>query len=64
MRDLGVAFALALVIEGVLYFAFPDGMRRAVAAMAALPKAHVRATALVVSLVGLGLIWLLRRGIH
>jgi len=44
MRDLGTALALVLVIEGVLYALFPDGMKRLVAA-----------------LLGVVLVWLLRR---
>jgi len=63
MRDFGVALGLALVIEGVLYFAFPDGMRRLVARIAELPAMHVRGAALGLALVGLGVIWLVRRGV-
>ena len=33
MKDLGTALALVLVIEGVLYALFPDGMKRMIAQM-------------------------------
>lgn len=63
MRDFGVALGLALVIEGVLLFAFPDGVRRMISRIAALPAIQVRGAALVMAVLGLGFIWLLRRGL-
>ncbi len=56
-----MALGLALVIEGALYFAFPDAMRKAVAAMLAMPALRLRLAGLAVAVVGLGLVWLLRR---
>ncbi len=63
MRDFLAALALALVIEGILYFAFPDGMRRMLTAVAGLPPMQIRLAALAVALVGLVMIWVVRRGV-
>ena len=54
---------LALVLEGALYFAFPDGMRKAVAAMLAQPPLRLRLVGLGMTLAGLGLVWFIRRAI-
>ncbi len=64
MQDFGVALGLALVIEGVLYFAFPDAMRRMMVRALALPSIQVRAGALAMAVVGLAAIWLIKRGFH
>ncbi len=63
MRDFGAALGLALVLEGVLYFAFPDGMRKAVVAMLAQPPLGLRLIGLGMALAGLGLVWFIRRAI-
>ena len=59
-----MALGLALVIEGVLYFAFPDAMRRMMVRALALPSIQVRAGALAMAVVGLAAIWLIKRGFH
>lgn len=60
MQDLLTALALVLVIEGVLYAAFPDAMRRAIVAALELPEGTLRAAGLVAAIVGLFGVWLLR----
>ncbi len=62
MRDFGVGLGVALVIAGVLYFAFPEIMRRLTARLSELPAIQVRGAALGVAVLGLAVIWLLRRG--
>src|SRR5262249_2896309 len=42
MRDLGTALALVLVIEGVLYALFPDGMKRIAARAMLVPPQALR----------------------
>lgn len=61
MRDLGTAFALVLVIEGVLYALFPEGMKRAAARAAATPPQALRTAGLVAACAGVALAWLVRR---
>jgi uncharacterized protein YjeT (DUF2065 family) len=55
------ALALAIVIEGLLYAAFPEQMKRAMASIQAMPASSLRAIALTCAAVGLVLLWLLRR---
>jgi uncharacterized protein YjeT (DUF2065 family) len=60
MRDLATAVALVLVIEGVLYSLFPEGMKRMVAQMGVLPPATLRITGLIVACLGVAGVWLIR----
>ena len=60
MSDLLVAFGLALVLEGLLYAAFPDAAKRMLALMAEMPEASLRLTALATAAVGVALVWLVR----
>ena len=59
--DLGTAFGLMLVIEGLLYALFPDFMRRVLAQMLSLPSTQVRAAALMSVALGVGVVWLALR---
>jgi uncharacterized protein YjeT (DUF2065 family) len=61
MRDLGTGLALVLVIEGVLYALFPEGMKRAAARAMLVPPQILRASGLLVACVGVIIVWLLRR---
>ena len=54
------AIGLVLVLEGLLYAAFPNTMRRMVAEFLTMPEATVRWTALTFAAVGVGIIWLAR----
>lgn len=60
MYDLLTALALLLVIEGLLYAAFPDGMRRVLEQMMTVPAHMLRSGGLVAAVVGIGCLWLLR----
>jgi uncharacterized protein YjeT (DUF2065 family) len=60
MKDLATALALVLVIEGVLYSLFPDGMKRLVAQAMVLPASALRATGLVAAFLGVAAVWLIR----
>lgn len=60
MGDLATALALVLVIEGVLYSLFPDGMRRMVVQAMMLPRSAVRLGGLAAAFVGVGAVWLIR----
>ena len=61
MRDLWTALALVLVIEGILYALFPDGMKRIAARAMTVPPQGLRAAGLIAACVGVALVWLLRR---
>ncbi len=60
MQDLLTALALVLVIEGVLYAAFPAAMRRTLEAALAAPPSTLRVAGLVAAAVGVALVWLIR----
>jgi uncharacterized protein len=61
MRDLGTALALVLVIEGIIYAAFPEGMKRLMAQILAIPVPVLRGAGLVAACLGVGFVWLARR---
>jgi hypothetical protein len=58
--DLAAAFALYLVIEGMLPFLSPQGMKRAMAAFSSLPDGQLRAAGLVAMASGIALLWWVR----
>lgn len=60
MSDLFAALALAVVIEGLLYAAFPEQMKRMMAQVLATPSGQLRIMALVMAAIGLGLLALVR----
>ena len=56
----GTGIALVMVIEGLLYAIFPDGMRRMMAQMAYVPPEMLRRAGLVAAIIGTVIVWLLR----
>ena len=60
IAELLTALALILVIEGVLYALFPDGMKRILAQVMTMQAASLRTTGLVSAFIGVVLVWLLR----
>jgi len=60
MRDFATALALVFVIEGILYSAFPDGMKRMVAQVMILPASALRLTGLLAACLGVAAVWLIR----
>jgi uncharacterized protein len=63
MKDFTTALALVLVIEGVLYSLFPDGMKRLVAQVMVLPASALRVTGLLAAGLGVGAVWFIRHGL-
>ncbi|MBE9554252.1 MAG: DUF2065 domain-containing protein [Proteobacteria bacterium] len=55
------ALALVLVIEGAAYALFPDGIKRAMAAMQQIPASTLRSFGLAAALTGVIIVWLIRR---
>ena len=60
MSDFLAALALAIVIEGLLYAAFPEQMKRALATVLGQPAATIRVVALACAAAGLALLWFVR----
>ena len=60
MGDFVAALGLVLVIEGVLYAAFPAAMKRFVAAALQVPEGPMRGVGLAAAVLGLFLVWLVR----
>lgn len=54
-----VGFALVLVVEGLIYAVFPDGMKRVLALAQEMPAPTLRVSGLVAAIAGLGLLWLM-----
>ncbi|HYD32396.1 MAG TPA: DUF2065 domain-containing protein [Azospirillaceae bacterium] len=62
LDDLGTALALVLVIEGILYSLFPNGMRRMMAQTLEMPAGTLRWVGLATATVGVGIVWVIRSG--
>lgn len=60
MSDFVAALGLVLVIEGIVFAAFPHSTKRAVTAMVETPDATLRNVGLASALVGLLLVWAIR----
>jgi uncharacterized protein YjeT (DUF2065 family) len=60
MRDFLTALALVLVIEGMLWALFPDGMKRAAAMALALDSGRLRAVGLLAAAIGVLGVWMIR----
>jgi uncharacterized protein YjeT (DUF2065 family) len=60
MSDFLVALGLVFVIEGLVFAAFPDGAKRAVANVLETPNQSLRLIGIVSAVLGLGLVWLMR----
>ena len=60
MIDFLTALALVLVIEGLLYAAFPEPMKRMIVAVMSMPASSLRAGGLVAAFIGVLFVWLLR----
>ncbi len=61
MRDFLTALGLVLVIEGVLWALFPDGMKRAAALAASLDGRRLRLAGLAAAVLGVLVVWVVRR---
>lgn len=60
MADLLTAVGLILVIEGSLYALFPDGMKRVMAQVLAMPSGSLRTVGVVAVALGAALVWWIR----
>ena len=60
MSDFIVALGLVLVIEGIVYAAFPAGLKRMMATALGTPDSTLRAGGLAAAATGLFIVWLIR----
>jgi uncharacterized protein YjeT (DUF2065 family) len=60
MRDFLTALALILVIEGVIYAAFPEAMKRLMTTVLDSQEDTLRKAGIAAALTGLVCVWLLR----
>jgi hypothetical protein len=60
VRDLLAALGLALVVEGVLFAAFPEAVRRALIDAARSPRERMRVVGLLSAAAGVVVVWLAR----
>jgi uncharacterized protein len=60
MTDFLAAFGLVFIIEGLLFAAFPQAARRAVATMTQTPDEALRLVGLLSAVLGLLVLWLVR----
>ncbi|MDO8839820.1 MAG: DUF2065 domain-containing protein [Parvibaculum sp.] len=58
--DLVTALGLAIALEGLAYAAFPEPMRRALAALSVQPEQALRMAGLVALAAGVFIVWLVR----
>jgi uncharacterized protein YjeT (DUF2065 family) len=61
MADLVAALGLALAIEGIVFAAFPDGMRRAMYEAAQTPSDRMRVLGLVSAVLGVAVVFIARQ---
>ncbi|MDE1173356.1 MAG: DUF2065 domain-containing protein [Parvibaculaceae bacterium] len=60
MIELLSALGVAIVLEGVLYAAFPNVARNMAMTIAGSPAASLRRAGLIAAIVGVALVWLVR----
>jgi uncharacterized protein YjeT (DUF2065 family) len=60
MTDFLAALGLVFVIEGLVFAAFPQAAKRAVAAMTQTPDQGLRWVGILSAVLGLGILWLVR----
>ncbi|MBO6784769.1 MAG: DUF2065 domain-containing protein [Alphaproteobacteria bacterium] len=54
-----IGFALILVVEGLIYAIFPEGMKKILLRMVDVPASALRSGGLVAAIAGLALLWVL-----
>ena len=58
--DFVTAIGLAFVIEGLIFLAFPEPVRRMMASVAGSPTQQLRIAGVVSAVMGLAVVWLIR----
>ncbi len=60
MADLAIALGLALAIEGLLFAAFPEAVKRAMVDAAQTPSERMRVVGIGSAVIGVVIVWLVR----
>jgi uncharacterized protein YjeT (DUF2065 family) len=60
MFDLIAALGLALAVEGILFAAFPDAVRKAMYEAAHTPRDRMRLVGIISAVVGVVIVWAVR----
>lgn len=60
MTDLVAALALAIILEGLLYAAFPDQMKKALLSLLETPSSTIRVVALTCAMLALMVLFMVR----
>ena len=58
--DFVTAIGLAFVVEGLMFLAFPEPVRRMMSSVAASPTQQLRVAGIVSAVIGLTLLWFVR----
>ncbi len=61
MKILLMALLLAVVLEGMVYAAFPEAMQNMMRRIVALPPGALRMAGLTAAIIGIGLLWVVRQ---
>ena len=60
MNDFIAALGLVLVIEGIVFALFPEGLKRKLIAALVMPSTTLRVFGLVAAVAGLAVVWMVR----
>ncbi len=60
MDEFVIAIGLVLVIEGVLYALFPEGMQRMMAMALTQPSRTLRVTGMIAAFLGFAVVWTIK----
>ena len=55
-----IGFGLILIIEGLIYAIFPEGMKKLLTRMIDMPVSALRSGGLVAAVIGLALLWTMK----
>jgi uncharacterized protein YjeT (DUF2065 family) len=61
MLDLVAALGLALAVEGLLFAAFPDAVKRAMIEAAQSPSDRIRLVGILSAVIGVVIVWVARK---
>lgn len=57
---LGTSAGLVLVLEGIIYALFPQGMKNMMVQIMTMPASNIRKGGLISAFVGCGIVWLIK----
>lgn len=60
MHELAIGFGLFLVLEGLIYAAFPSGVKNLARLVPEIPDHTLRNFGVVAMIIGVGLIWIVK----